>query len=201
MILDDYPKNLTLKDGTQLLLRPMEKGDEAALLAFFQGLPESDRFYLRDDVTDPAVVKGWADNIDYDRVLPVLAFLGDKIVGDATLHRNPHSWMRHVGEIRLVVSPDFREKGLARVMAAEIFQNAVTSGLDKLLAEMTTEQDGARRVFARLGFREEAILKDQVLDADGNKHDLLIMSNDVTRLWQQWVEFTEAMSGTWNMED
>lgn len=200
MSVDEYPRELSLKDGTQVTVRPMKKGDEKSLLKFFQGLPESDRFYLRDDVTDPKVIKGWADNIDFSRVLPILAFAGDDIVGDATLHRNPHSWMRHVGHIRLVVSPEFRKQGLARVLAAEIFQNAVSAGLDKLLAEMTTDQDGARRVFARLGFREEAILKDQVLDADGNKHDLLIMSNDVTRLWQQWVEFTESISGTWDME-
>jgi RimJ/RimL family protein N-acetyltransferase len=174
--------------------------DEAGLLAFFQGLSEAERMYLRDDVSDPAVIKGWAESVDYNRVLPILALDGDRVVGDATLHRNPHSWMRHVGEIRIVVSQDFREKGLARLLAAEVFQNAVTSGLEKLVAEMLTSQHGARRVFARMGFREEAILKDHVLDVDGNRHDLLIMSNDVTKLWEQWTELTESISGTWDME-
>jgi len=201
MMLDEYPKEISLKDGSGVVLRPMVKEDESALLAFFQGLSEGDRLYLRDDVTDPEVVSDWAKRLDYNRVLPILAVEGDNIVGNATLHRNPHSWMRHVGSIRLVVSLAYREKGLARVMAAEIFQNAVTAGLDKLMAEMTTDQSGARRVFARLGFREEAILKDHVIDTDGVKHDMLLMSNDVSKLWQQWMEFTESISGTWNMED
>ena len=172
MILDEYPKQLTLKDGSELTVRPMVAADEGALLAFFQGLSEAERLYLRDDVSDPAVIKNWAATVDY----------------------------RHVGEIRIVVSSEYREKGLARLLAAEVFQNAVTSGLEKLVAEMLTDQHSARRVFARMGFREEAILKDQVLDVDGNRHDLLIMSNDVTKLWDQWTEFTESFSGTWDME-
>jgi RimJ/RimL family protein N-acetyltransferase len=201
MILDEYPKELTLKDGSNLTARPMVPEDEGALLAFFQSLSEAERLYLRDDVSDPAVIKGWAESVDYNRVLPILALDGDRIVGDATLHRKPHSWMRHVGEIRIVVSSEYREKGLARLLSAEVFQNAVTSGLEKLIAEMLTDQHDARRVFGRMGFREEAILKDQVLDVDGNRHDLLIMSNDVTRLWDKWNEFSESISGTWNMED
>ncbi len=201
MILDEYPKEITLKDGSTVTLRPMAEDDEAGLLEFFTGLSKADRLYLRHDVSNPEVIKSWAQNIDYDRVLPILAIDDGKIVGDATLHRNPFSWMRHVGSIRIVVGKNFREKGLARIMAAEVFQNALAAKLEKLVAEMLADQQDARRVFSRLGFKEEAILKDHVLDADDVKHDLLIMTNDVNTLWQQWVEFSESVSGSWNMED
>jgi RimJ/RimL family protein N-acetyltransferase len=106
------------------------------------------------------------ENIDYEKVLPILAFDGDKVVADATLHRNPHGWMRHVGEIRMSVAGSHRGKGLARIIAAEIFQQAVGMGLDKLVAEMLTIQNNAQRVFTRLGFQEEAILKNHGMDGD-----------------------------------
>ncbi len=201
MILDEYPKEISLKDGSSLTLRPMVEDDEAGLLEFFTGLEKADRLYLRHDVSNPEVIKSWAQNIDYDRVLPILAIADSEIVGDATLHRNPFSWMRHVGSIRIVVGKEYREKGLARIMAAEVFQNALASKLEKLVAEMLTDQLDARRVFSRLGFREEAVLKDHVMDANDVKHDLLIMTNDVNTLWQNWVEFSESVSGSWNMED
>ena len=201
MILDEYPKEITLKDGSSVTLRPMVEDDEAGLLEFFTGLSKADRLYLRHDVSNPEVIKSWAQNVDYERVLPILAIADGKVVGDATLHRNPFSWMRHVGSIRIVVEKEFREKGLARIMAAEVFQNALAAKLEKLVAEMLADQQDARRVFSRLGFKEEAILKDHVLDADDVKHDLLIMTNDVNTLWQQWVEFSESVSGSWNMED
>ena len=73
-------------------------------------------------------------------------------------------------------------------------------GLDKLVAEMLTVQKNAQRVFKRLGFEEEAILKNHGMDADGKKHDLIIMSNDVTTLWENWNEYSESVSGTWHME-
>ena len=201
MFLDEYPKEITLKDGSTVILKPMVEKDEGTLLTFFQGLEPGDRLYLRHDVTDPAIVSEWAKGLDYERVLPILAFDGDRIVGNASLHRNPFSWMRHIGSIRIVVATEFREKGLARSLAADLFQIAVSVKLEKLVAEMLTDQDDARRVFSRLGFREEAILKDHVLDAKDEKHDLLIMSNDVNQLWKRWREFYESVSGSWDMED
>ena len=201
MILDEYPKEVTLKDGSTIVLRPMVGADESALLEFFSGLTEADRLYLRHDVTNPEVIKSWAMNVDYEKVLPILALADGKVVGDATLHRNPFSWMRHVGSIRIVVGKEYRKKGLARTLAAEIFQLALTAKLEKLVAEMLTDQKDAQRVFSRLGFVEEATLKDHVLDSAGKKHDMLIMTNDVNTLWQKWVEFSESVSGSWHMED
>ena len=86
-------------------------------------------------------------------------------------------------------------------LAAEIFHQAVESGLDKLVAEVLTVQKNAQRVFARLGFQEEAVLKDHGVDADGNKHDLIIMSNIVSTLWENWTRLTESVSGTRNGGD
>lgn len=201
MTLKEYPKKVPLRDGSKILLRPVVREDEEALYAFFKGLSEEDRLYLRDDVANREVIHGWMENLDYERVLPIVAIDGDKIVGDATLHRAPHGWKRHVGEIRMSVAGSHRGKGLARVIAAEIFQNAVGLGLDKLIAEMLAIQKNAQRVFKRLGFVEEALLKDHCKDVNGNKHDLIIMSNDVTTLWEHWAQFAESISGTWNMED
>jgi RimJ/RimL family protein N-acetyltransferase len=200
VMLEEYPKTVSLKDGSTVVCRPMVREDEGSLLEFFTSLSKVDRLYLRDDVTNPEVVRSWAENLDYDRVLPILALSEDRIVANATLHRNPFGWMRHVGAIRMVVGEDFRERGLARTMAAEVFQNAIAAKLDKIVAEMLTDQHDARKVFSRLGFREEAILKDHVQDADNVPHDLLIMTNDVNTLWQKWMEFSESVSGSWDME-
>jgi RimJ/RimL family protein N-acetyltransferase len=201
MMLKEYPKEVTLKDGSKVTMRPVVREDEEALYQFFKVMSKEDRLYLRDDVANREIINGWMENIDYEKVLPILAVDGEKIVADATLHRNPHGWMRHVGEIRMSVAGSHRGKGLARIIAAEIYQQAVGFGLDKLVAEMLTIQKNAQRVFERLGFQEEAVLKNHGMDATGKKHDLIIMSNDVTTLWENWTEFSESVSGTWNMED
>lgn len=179
MLPDRYPKTITLGDGTELVLRAMNKRDDRSLMDFFEGLTDEDRLYLRNDVSSYRVVREWFNNLNYSRVFPLLAMEGDRIVANATLHRKPFGWMRHVGEIRIVVSPDFRKRGLARLLAAEIIECAADAGLVKLTAEMAITQKGAMEVFKRMGFKDEAVLKNYILDAKGKEHDLLVMSLDI----------------------
>lgn len=179
MLLDRYPQKVTLGDGTELVLRAMNKQDERALMEFFEGLDETDRLYMRNDVSSYRVVREWFNNLNYKRVFPLLAVHGDRIVGNATLHRKPHGWMRHVGEIRIVVSPDFRKRGLATTMFTELIDTAAEAGLDKLTAEMAMSQIGAIEVFRKMGFEDETTLKGYIKDAKGKVHDLLVMTLDI----------------------
>jgi GNAT superfamily N-acetyltransferase len=47
-----------------------------------------------------------------------------------TLVRDPHSWSPHVGEIRMVVSPDVRGQGVGRALSQETFALALGVGLE-----------------------------------------------------------------------
>ena len=91
------------------------------------------------------------------------------------------SWSAHVGEVRLLVSPGRRGAGLGRDLLEAIFATAHAHGLVKLTAAMTTDQQGSIALFESLGFRAEAMLKDQVRSRDGAPHDLAILSLDVGR--------------------
>ena len=166
--MEKYPKWEVMRDGMSVLLRPMAAGDEAVVKAFYRGLPEEDRLFLRDDVTRDEVVDRWFAELNYDRVLPILAFDEDQaeVVACATLHRYPQGWQRHVGEIRIVVASSHQRRGLGSVMARVLVTEALRAGLDKLVASMMTEQTGARRAFARLGFIPEATLNllDEFID-------------------------------------
>src|SRR3990172_5481988 len=108
---DTYPKTLMLRDGTRVELRPLEAGDKIRLLQFFERIPEADRYYLKENVTAPEVIQSWVANIDFEWVIPIVALVEDKIVGDATLHRSRAPARRHIGEIRVVVDPEYRDIG------------------------------------------------------------------------------------------
>lgn len=196
MNLDEYPKEKVLKNGSVLNLRPMVREDEEGLMEFFAGIPEEERIYLRNDVINPEVIQHWVQNIDYDRVLPILAITEKgHIVGNATLHCDGYSWNNHVGNIRLTVLPEYRRLGLARILVGEIYANALTTNLEKIVAEIAFLQEDVRLAFNQLGFRTEAVLKDHHLDPRGNKHDVIIISNDISELWRLWLEQCESVSG------
>jgi RimJ/RimL family protein N-acetyltransferase len=182
-MISEYPKEVTLRDKTTIVLKPFERKDKDALLAFFQRMPEADRLFLKDDVTDPAVVNRWAVDLNYDKVFPLLAWRGSDVVADATLHKNLGGWMKHVGTIRMVVAREFQKHGVGSILANELFLHALKSGLEKIVAEMMETQEGARKVFEKLGFRQEAVLHGHVRDQIGIRHDLLVLTKDLEEFW------------------
>jgi len=182
---EEYPKKVKLKDGQEIVIRPLEKKDKDRLLEFFRSLPLEDRLFLKDDVTDPKVIDSWVKNLDFDRVIPIVALKDNKIIGDATLHRSRFGWFQHVGEIRLVTHCDYRRKGLGLLLAREIFFLALKLKLQKVVAMMVEDQHAAIRVFSLLGFKKEALLEGHVIDHQGRKRNLIIMTQDVSILWQK----------------
>jgi RimJ/RimL family protein N-acetyltransferase len=201
MPLREFPKQVQLQDGTAVTLRLMVRDDRDALLDFFRRLSPEDRQFLKDDVVRPEIVEAWTRDIDYDRVLPILAVHEGRIVGDATLHRRPHGWMRHVGEIRVATDPFFRRRGLATVLAREIFYLALQAGLDKMVAEIAADQVAALKVFGRLGFQQEARLAGQIVDLHGRKHDLVILTTDIPALMAKMQETFYRAAGSGYQDD
>jgi len=155
------------------------------VLAFAKTLPTHDLLYVRRDITNPKVVAAWARAIGDGSIQTVLAMDGDNLVGCGALILDPLSWSPHWGELRVLVSPTMRQKGLGRILIQECFVMAIDRDLKKLSAQMTVDQKGAVAIFEELGFRGEALLKDQVMDRDGETHDIVVLSCDVDRIHAQ----------------
>ena len=177
--LASYPLQTSLKDGQTVVLQPAGTEDAAAIVAFARNLDEQDILFLRKDITEPDVVENWLANVASGETVSILAWQDDRVVGYATVDRNPARWTRRVGEIRVNVAPAMRSQGLGRQLIDKIFDIARRIGLKKLVAHMTPDQVGAQNAFSQLGFRAEALLADYVEDRVGNVHDLTIMTYDV----------------------
>lgn len=173
--LQKFPKKITLKDGSEVTLRPLQSTDEPAFHEFFLTVPEQERMFIKHRVTDRAVIRNWCQNIDYGRNFPLLALAGSRIVGDATLHQQLGGWKRHVGRVSVLVHPRFRGRGLARALVSEIVEVARNLGLEKVEAEFIGEQEAAMKLFAVLGFSHLVRIPDHVKDMQGIKHDYILM--------------------------
>jgi ribosomal protein S18 acetylase RimI-like enzyme len=147
-----YPKTVTLKDGSKVTFRPLRKTDEKELHQFFLGVPEHERMFIKHRVGDPAVIRDWCQNIDLGRNLPLVAVMGGKIVGAATLHQQLGGWKRHIGRVSVLVLPKSRGRGLARALVTEIVNISRELGLEKVEAEFMGDQEAAIKMFALLGF-------------------------------------------------
>ncbi len=174
------PKTIKLKDGSEVLVRFMEEGDRDRLLELFGGVPEEERVFLREDVTRPEAIETRIRAMGRGRLVSLVAEAEGRIVGDATLQRRPTSWLKHVAEVHVVVDRAYRRVGLAYRLLYELFDLAREEGIETLLAEMMSEQAAAISLFERLGFKREATFRELVKDLHGKKHDLVIMTRDLT---------------------
>jgi L-amino acid N-acyltransferase YncA len=191
----DYPRRLSLKKRRSVQVRPMTPDDAAALHAFFLAIPEGDLLFLRRDVTDRAVIDGWARDVADGMTLTLLAERDGRVVGEASVHRSRVPWTAHVGEVRVVVDAEHRALGLGTALVQAIFLEALGLGLEKLVAEMTPDQKGAITVFQKLGFRIEGMMQNHVRDRAGQKRDLVVMAHEVHSGAEQLetLGVTEAM--------
>ena len=173
----DYPKDVTLRDGAMVTVKPMLTQDARALLIFFQGIPVEDRYYLKEDVVSPEVITFWARDLDYSRTLPLLAWSPDgNVVADASLHRTRTLARHHMGEIRVVVSPEYRGQGLGVALINEFIEIARHRGLELLTVELVAEgEQAAIRAVESVGFRQIAVLPKHAKDLNGNPKDLVLL--------------------------
>jgi len=191
MLGDAFPKQVTLKDGRKITIRLLQQGDFDKLLAFFKALPEQDRRFLQHNVTDPAVVRKWTEKLDFTHTIPLVAEDHNQIVADGTLHLSPHGWAEHVGQIRIVIAPDYRHLGLGTVIARELVMLAEERDIEKLYANVIEDDAVSVKMLQRLGFKTAAVLKDLVKDQTGKKRNMAIMMNDVSevgKILEDWIQ-------------
>lgn len=173
--LQKFPNVATLKDGTKATLRPLRRDDEQDFHKLFLAIPEPERMFIKHRVIELEVIRDWCQNIDYGRNLPLVALIGGRIVGDATLHQQLGGWKRHIGRVSVLVHPQHRGRGLARALVNEIIDIARNVGLEGVEAEFIGEQEAAVKMFAMLGFSELLRLENYVKDMQATPHDYILM--------------------------
>ena len=177
--LNTYHKEVSLKDGTKILLRPMAVTDKDALYEFFKAVPEEEARYLRDDVKSRLLIESWAKNLDYSRTLPILALKGDLIIGDATINRRQFGWKWHLGTVRIFVHNEYRNLGLGEIMVGELIQIAYKLGIEKLVLEIPDTNTAVINTFTKVGFHRAALIPNMVKDRQNMPVDLAVMMRDI----------------------
>ena len=173
-----FPQELALRDGRRVLIRPFTENDTRALWEFFQRLPADVRRFAWENIDDPQVVKQWGRNVDYQKVLPLLAFDGSTVVADATLHRRQRGPLRRAGRLKWLLDPDYRGLGIGTSMVNTFISIAREQGLRHLTTLLVADFEAdAVATLRDLGF-DELALEGYGTDPDGGIHDMvkLVMS-------------------------
>jgi len=174
-----FPQEAVLRDGRRVFLRPFTRKDVAALHEFFLRIPEEARRFAWDRVSDRKTIERWGRELDYEKVFPLLALDGGRIVADATLHRRDRGPLRLVGRIKWMIDPEWRGVGLGAMMVNHFIDTARSIGLKHLNCMLISDLEGdAIRVLSDFGFKGHSIAG-YGADPDGNSHDMTLMVLDL----------------------
>jgi RimJ/RimL family protein N-acetyltransferase len=177
--LQKFPADLTLRDGTPCVVRPVNRRDDVRLQKFFLAVPEAERLFIKQPVTDRLLFRHWCRQPDFSQNLPLLMLHGPKIIGEATLHQRQGGWKRHIGLITVLTNPQYRGRDVAKILVSELIEAARHFGLNKLEAELNGERKVAIRALEDLGFRQILRLPDYVVDMCAVTHDYMLMGMDL----------------------
>ena len=184
-----YPKAPSLRDGSRVTIRPLDSSDESALLQFFLAVPEDERYFLKEDVTSPQVIGRWVTDMDYSRALPLVALVDGSIVANAVLIRRRGNSRSHIGEIRLVVAPEWRNRGLGTMLIRELCDIADDGDLEKVLFEVVADvEKEALKAAEWLGFLRVGTIEGAARDQSGQHHDVILLAMPLGK-WYQWTKF------------
>ncbi len=183
------PRTVKLKDDKDALIRAMKREDLEECLAFFRALSEEDRLSLRGDLTTRESIEERIREMEKGTVKRLVAVADETIVADGALELSHFGWERHVAELRLIVATPYQHKGLGMLMAGALYDVAASMGIEEIVVKMIATQTAALRIFQKLGFREEVVLRDYVKDMKGTRKDLVLMRCPLQDLWQRYEDF------------
>jgi L-amino acid N-acyltransferase YncA len=182
-----YPKEVVLTDGKEIVLRPVDRSDTEKLLSFYRRLSVQDRWFLKEDPCETAVIQQWIDNQESGKAFCIVAVHGEEIVAHASLLWRTGGGRKHLGILRIMVGEPFRNKRLGTWMVFDLIKRAMDLGLRKMRADFVVGfEDLAIEAVRKLHFSRECVITDYVCDQEGRYHDCQIMIRD---LHEEWGDF------------
>jgi len=182
-------KKENLKDGSEILIRSMTMKDLDPLMDFYNTLPQSDRRYFRVDVTDREIMTQRIKQMRSGNFLRLIALMDNKVIATGILELSKEAWRKHQCELRTIVEPTLRHKGLGSVMLRELYHLAAEKNVERVVVRIMRPQKAARAICHKLGLREEVVLPDYVKDTTGRRQDMILMTGDMKEFWRELEHF------------
>lgn len=157
----EYPaywrEQFTTKNGQKVLFRPVQSNDTEMLWRMFSTLSEKSLSNLVPPFTRERV-GSWTSNIDYNKVLAIVAVAQEIIVARASLKFNPQEIFKHKAELAIAVHDDYQNIGIGSALIEHLLKIARKRKLTKVWLDVRATNEPAIHVYRKVGFELEAKL-------------------------------------------
>ncbi|MBC7810739.1 MAG: bifunctional acetate--CoA ligase family protein/GNAT family N-acetyltransferase [Burkholderiales bacterium] len=155
---NQYVKPFSMKDGTEVLIRPVRPEDEPSMVHFQEGL--SDRT-VRMRYFQPLNLSQRTSHeymtrlcfIDYDREMVLVSETSEaEIVSAARLSKLQGS---DDGEFAIIVADDYQRRGLGTELIRRLIEVGRDEGIRRIVGLVLADNADIQRVLERVGFKIE----------------------------------------------
>lgn len=175
-----YEQTVTLKDGTPIVLRSLEKRDAGAAILCFRKVAGETDFLLRETeecgVTIAQEEETIARKLESPREMLLGAFVGEELVGMAGLNAAGQlSRVRHRASVGVSLKRAHWGKGIGSAMLRALIDAAGLAGYEQLELEVVENNTRAVALYTRFGFVCVGRIPNALRYRDGRYADMCLM--------------------------
>jgi putative acetyltransferase len=163
---------LRLRDGRQVTLRFLNVNDRDGLFQMFSSM-SSEALEWSMAPYSMEVIDRWIGNIPH--LIPLVAEYNKKIVGYAVVYKYPHQRRKGIGDLAIYLHQDFQKAGLGTAMTKKLLELAKKEKMHKIELTVVADNEIAKNLYEKFGFKKEGVSKDSFLGFDGKYHDMIHM--------------------------
>lgn len=175
------PKNLTLKDGTQIKLRAPRLSEAKELLDFLYNVSKETPFILAypDDILKRTVKSelDWVRAMNENENAAVFVVeIDGKIVALSEVRRSGGFKSKHRGSIGISVREAYWNKGIGHILFENMIEFAKELGCTQMELGVDEKNARARHLYEAMGFGYDGKIPNAIFQGDGVYDDELLMS-------------------------
>jgi RimJ/RimL family protein N-acetyltransferase len=174
------PRTIILATGETGTIRSPQPDDAAPLLTYVRSVAaetpylimEADEFNFTDDQE-----RQWIqDHLDAPGKLALVAEVGGMVVGSLSFENGPYRRIAHRGTLGVSVAKQWRGKGIGTALLQALIDWADENPLiEKIGLAVAVNNEGAIRLYRKLGFLEEGRRPREMRIGPGQYMDDLLM--------------------------
>ena len=171
----DYASAIALKDGREIIIRPIRPDDEPKVREMFYKFSEQ-TVYLRYHGQLKSMPHNKLQvfcNVDYDTEMALVGVVGDEeraeVVGVGRYMTDPG---KSTAEMAFVVGDDWQRKGLGTYLFRRLIEIGRHEGIRRFTADVLAENSGMLKIFHRSGMSVETVTDEGVV------HVVMSMAED-----------------------
>jgi len=158
-----------LKDGRELVVRRFTEGDKDGVAEMMASLSDEALKWGVPPYTRERLERGWWSRME--NVTALVALDGDRVAGYAGLRKFSHPRRRGASDYLIYLYQDYHNVGLGTAMTRRIVELASKEGLHRIGLSVVADNEIAIRVYEKVGFVVEGVLRDAYFGDDGRYHD------------------------------